>query len=130
MGAAAHAGAADQGCDEAVAARGPSFNCVYARTPDEVLICQNEQLSKYDRELAYSKLNDYHFGLNDFFRITQVDWLNRRYACGYTYKCIEEAYWDRLSFFTGDVDPGIFSFCKRHRGDPDCIAWTRNADGM
>jgi uncharacterized protein len=31
---------------------GPSFNCNYAKTPDEVVICQDPELSTKDREMA------------------------------------------------------------------------------
>ena len=52
------------GLSLAHAEEGPSFNCAYAKAPDEVLICQNEELAAQDREMA----SDYSWGLNNFKR--------------------------------------------------------------
>ena len=83
----------------AMAQVGPSFNCRYAKAPDEVLICQDEQLAKLDREMApaYSGwLNNSWISDKRWFRAEQGAWLKRRRACGYNFDWISKAYSDRL----------------------------------
>ena len=79
---------------------GPSFNCNYAKAPDEVIICQNRELSSKDREMA----RIYFFLINNasaishrhFLRSTQATWLNERRRCGYDADCVSNAYERRL----------------------------------
>jgi uncharacterized protein len=101
------------GVGAAHATDGPSFNCRYAKTPDEVLICQNAKLSKLDRRLAeiYSPQRNATFiseedgcmDRSDFkkwkrwLKTTQTSWLRQRHACRYDAGCIEELYSKRIA---------------------------------
>ena len=101
---------------------GPSFNCAYAKAPDEVLICQNKQLAAQDREMAglYSwGLNNFKGGFRAYLQQSQDAWLKRRHACGYDAECIDEAYLQRLAQF-GDGDMMLSEFCRDHQTDIDC----------
>jgi uncharacterized protein len=102
---------------------GPSFNCNYAKTPDEVIICQHTELSRKDREMAdlYSDImNMFRAGFRDYVRRTQVAWLSGRRLCGYSADCVSKAYDYRLSlFYDGDVE--LADWCRAgHMADVDC----------
>ena len=61
---------------------GPSFNCNYAKTPDEVAICQDVELSAKDREMAsiyFQMVNTSRSDFRNFLRRTQAAWLNARH---------------------------------------------------
>ena len=86
---------------------GPSFNCNYAKAPDEVAICQDPKLSELDREMAgfYSGAMNYYRGASrDSIRRSQAAWLNSRHRCGYDKSCIKDAYvnrCNRLAYLVG-----------------------------
>jgi uncharacterized protein len=77
-----------------------SFNCRYAKTPDEVAICQNAKLAEMD--IKMSKL---YFGYRGLFsgrarhqiENDQVAWLRNRMSCGNSVECIATAYKDRVA---------------------------------
>ena len=74
---------------------GPSFNCNYAKTPDEVAICQTPELSRLDREMAqlYSEAMNFYRGAEGVpIRRDQTTCLNQHRRCGYDVNCIKEAY--------------------------------------
>ena len=76
-----------------------SFNCRYAKKPDEVLICQDSYLSDLDEEMAglYAYVRQ---GLSGRYRRAlkreQASWLRSRMRCGYDFACIEAHYLDRI----------------------------------
>jgi uncharacterized protein len=86
---------------------GPSFNCNYAKAPDEVAVCQTPELSRLDREMArlYSEaMNYYRGGSRDSIRRDQAAWLNSRHRCGCDANCIKDAYnrrCNRLAYLGG-----------------------------
>jgi uncharacterized protein len=108
---------------------GPSFNCMDAHSPDEVLICQDENLSAKDRRMAsvYSVIiNMYRGGYRDYVRRTQAEWRRARRACGYDGNCISQLYDARIAVlgddFTDDETKGNIAWCRApsHRRDVDC----------
>ena len=66
---------------------------MYAKTPDEVVICQDAELSRLDREIT---INAYQGGFRAFVRRTQAAWLNNRHRCGYDTNRISNAYANRF----------------------------------
>jgi uncharacterized protein YecT (DUF1311 family) len=102
------------------AAEGPSFNCNWTKTPDEVAICQDEELSAMDREMAlayFDYINRYSAGIRDHVVREQRAWLKRRRACGNNPACIREVY---LSLELNDGGALIAGFCEDHPRDSDC----------
>jgi uncharacterized protein len=76
-----------------------SFNCRYARQPDEVTICEDRRLSQLDERLSarFYRLKNRLDGRElDRLERTQAIWLSRRSRCGSDADCIEEAYVSRL----------------------------------
>ena len=82
------------------AAEAQSFNCRYARTADEVLICQDPHLGALDERMAglfyrlRSRLYDFERSRLDQ---VQASWLRYRMSCGRDPGCIEYAYRRRIS---------------------------------
>jgi uncharacterized protein len=102
---------------------GPSFNCVYAKMSDEVIICQDAELSAKDRQMAglYSDtMNLFRGGFRDYVRRTQVDWLGARRFCHYSAGCVGKAYDYRITtLMEGDVE--LAEWCRAgHMRDVDC----------
>lgn len=72
-----------------------SFNCRYAKSPDEVLTCQDSSLSALDEEMsaAYSSRRREFSGADSRrFERMRALWLSRRKACGYDAACIRRVY--------------------------------------
>jgi uncharacterized protein len=83
----------------AVPGHAQSFNCHYAKTADEVLICQHAQLSALDEQMSsiFSRLrNVLPIGQVRFLEADQASWLRGRMACGRDADCIEDAYTRRI----------------------------------
>jgi uncharacterized protein len=83
----------------AMPAHAQSFNCNYAKTPDEVLICQSPKLSELDQKLAtlyFDLLHGFDFRTQQRLKAAQSVWLHRRMACGYDAYCIERVYRSRI----------------------------------
>jgi uncharacterized protein len=84
----------------ALPAEAQSFNCRYARSADEVLICQEPQLSRLDEELAavYARVRSRTRG-SDLEELTaeQASWLRGRKECGRDYRCVESYYRRRIA---------------------------------
>ena len=85
-------------------AHAQSFNCRYARTPDEVAICESARLSALDERLSsrFFRLRDSLYG-PDRARLdrSQAGWLNARQQCGSDRACLGAAYRARLAELAG-----------------------------
>ena len=87
-------------------AQAASFNCRYAKLPDEVAICQSDTLSALDEEMA-----SLFYEVTDMLRRqgrwralralkrSQRRWLRRRHACGYNFGCIRRRIVQRIDYF-------------------------------
>jgi uncharacterized protein len=76
-----------------------SFNCRYARTADEVLICQDDRLSRLDVVLSrtYYRLRNSLYGRERRqLERSQTRWLASRMDCGRDYACVESHYQARI----------------------------------
>jgi uncharacterized protein len=78
-----------------------SFNCQYAKTPDEVVICQTPKLAEMD--IKMSKLYFGYRGLISGPARRQMEndqraWLQHRMSCGNNIGCIALAYRDRVAY--------------------------------
>lgn len=77
-----------------------SFNCRFARTSDEVLICQNSELGRLDE-----RMSDTYYSLRNRLsgqQLRRLDtirnyWISERQMCGRNAKCIENVYIDWIS---------------------------------
>lgn len=100
----------DAGLDTTSPTVMPSFSCQYAKTPDEVEICQTPKLSEMDAKLA--KL---YFGYRSLtsgparhrLEVDQASWLRRRLSCGGSADCIAKAYKDRVDYLYQHNTPGV-----------------------
>jgi uncharacterized protein len=84
-------------------ARGQSFNCVTADRPDEVLICQNDRLSRRDERMSslYFTLRNQLWGAErQALKASQRSWLQSRMDCERDYQCIEGLYEQRIVFLS------------------------------
>lgn len=76
-------------------AEAQSFNCRYAKSPDEVLVCQEPDLGKLDEEVSnlYYSLRGNANGFKKQ-RIDQINfgWLRQRASCGRNYSCVRSTY--------------------------------------
>ncbi len=85
------------------AAQAQSFNCRYAKSADEVLICQDPKLSSLDERLAsaYAHLRQRLFGAQRArLSVDQAAWLRGRRDCGRDAHCIAELYVARIKELT------------------------------
>lgn len=86
-------------------AEAQSFNCNYARTPDEVLICQDADLSRLDERLAavYAGVRR-RLDAQDRreLEFEQASWLQSRKECGRNYRCVEDHYRRRIDQLRGN----------------------------
>lgn len=79
----------------AVPASAQSFNCLRAKTADEVLICQDAQLSALDERMSsmfFRLRNILSAGQSRFLEADQASWLRNGMSCGRDVDCIEAAY--------------------------------------
>lgn len=87
------------------AAKAQSFNCNYARTPDEVLICQEGELARLDERLAsiYARVRG-RLDAQDRreLEFEQSSWLQSRKECGRDFRCIESHYRRRIDQLLGN----------------------------
>jgi len=82
-----------------IAAQAQSFNCRYARSADEVLICQDGTLSSLDERMSgiYARLrNDLGGRARASLEADQAAWLRGRKACGRDSDCIADSYRQRI----------------------------------
>ena len=85
------------------AAHAQSFNCRYAKSADEVLICQDARLAALDGRLAgaYSGLHRQVSGAQRVrLERDQGAWLRKRRQCGRDAACIAEMYQSRIGALT------------------------------
>jgi uncharacterized protein len=85
-------------------AHAQSFNCRYARTADEVAICEDPGLSRLDERLAsrFFRLRDNLSGPEQARLERDEDaWLGARRRCGSSRACIAGAYRARISELSG-----------------------------
>jgi uncharacterized protein len=76
-----------------------SFNCRYAKTADEILICQDSRLAQLDEQLAtiYSRLrNSVSPRERALLEGGEKRWLDARTACGRDAACISALYQQRI----------------------------------
>jgi uncharacterized protein len=82
-----------------IAAQAQSFNCRYARTADEVLICEDASLGALDERMSsiYARLrNSLSGGTRATLEADQSTWLRSRMSCGRDADCIADAYRQRI----------------------------------
>jgi uncharacterized protein len=82
----------------AMPAHAQSFNCNYAKTPDEVLMCQSPKLSQMDEKLAdvyFALRNALYTPFRRRLEAEQSAWLRHRIQCGRSSMSIASA---RLRF--------------------------------
>jgi uncharacterized protein len=80
-------------------AQAQSFNCRYARSADEVLICQDGTLSALDERMSgiYARLrNSLNGGARASLEADQSAWLRGRMSCGRDAECIADSYRQRI----------------------------------
>jgi uncharacterized protein len=85
-------------------AHAQSFNCRYAKSPDEVLICQDPRLSALDERMSslFFRLRNRLYGrARAGLDADQAAWLRGRMACGRDAACIARAYQERISELLG-----------------------------
>ena len=115
------------------AANAQSFNCKYAKAPDEVAICHSPFLAAEDSEMANS-----YFSLRQYLLAKgwtdgilpleggQRQWLKDRSQCGTDFHCLSQSYLSRLQDLTTTRQwaennvYGSASFCRLHAEDPGC----------
>ena len=84
----------------------PSFDCNYARAPDEIAICQNPELANEDLEMSSAYFYLHRLAVEEGRRSalgalerSQREWLAARRECGSNASCLRRAYEDRLQDF-------------------------------
>lgn len=82
----------------------PSFDCRYARLPDELAVCASPQLAALDRRLSqlyYARVDALDGDARLSFRRQQGDWLGQRKLCGSNAACVSQAYSSRIAALQG-----------------------------
>lgn len=76
----------------------PSFNCAFARTVVEGMICGNPKLSALDSKLSSLYQAKLKSGADaTVLRSSQRDWIRLRNDCGARLSCLEQSYKSRIS---------------------------------
>ena len=86
-------------CAVASPAHAQSFNCRYAKTPDEVAICDYPYLGDLDVQMAslyFSIRRQLHGSARKQLENDQKYWLRGRKRCGYDPACIQDSYNRRI----------------------------------
>lgn len=81
-------------------AQAQSFNCRLARAPDEILICQDEELSRLDERMSslyFEARNRAPAAVRAEMEADQADWLASRRVCGRDARCVRAAYNVRIA---------------------------------
>lgn len=76
-----------------------SFNCNFARAPDEVAICQDDGLGALDERMStlYFRVRASLGGAaRADLEAEQAAWLRARRTCGRNFGCIERSYRQRI----------------------------------
>lgn len=82
-----------------LAAHAQSFNCRYAKTPDEVAICQSSYLSGLDQRMStlyFRVRNRLNNGARFRLEAQQSRVLQERRGCGADRECIADVYRRRI----------------------------------
>ena len=85
---------------DVVPVQAQSFNCRLARSPDEVAICQDAELSQLDEQMSslyFSVRNRESNRGSAELEHEQVDWLASRRVCGRDFRCLRAAYNVRIN---------------------------------
>jgi uncharacterized protein len=94
------------------AANAQSFNCNYAKTPDEVLICQNQGLAQSDESMAdkfFRLRQELKGGQLQRLNEMQAGWLAARMTCGRDYPCIDRMY----EFRNAQLLDELLALCRK-----------------
>jgi uncharacterized protein len=94
----------------AVPAHAQSFNCNYAKTADEVAICQYPKLADMDIKLAnlYFGYRNLSYGRDrQKLEATESFWLQYRHSCGRDAPCIARAYQDQVNLLYRHFTPEV-----------------------
>ncbi|MFZ5732881.1 MAG: caspase family protein [Pseudomonadota bacterium] len=86
----------------------PSFDCRYARLPDELAVCASPQLAALDRRLSqlyYARVDGLDGDARLALRRQQGDWLGQRKLCGSNAACVSQAYSSRIAVLQGQGGP-------------------------
>jgi uncharacterized protein len=84
-------------------AKAQSFNCRYAKSPDEILICHNSRLAQLDEQMSsifFSVRNSVSAAQHASLDAGQHSWLRARMSCGRDAECIAAAYIERIAQLT------------------------------
>ena len=95
------------------AAHAQSFNCNYAKAPDEVLICQNKDLAQADESMAdkfFRLRQELRGGQLQRLNGMQAGWLAARMTCGRDYPCIDRMY----EFRNAQLLDELLALCRKH----------------
>jgi uncharacterized protein len=87
-----------------------SFNCNYAKTPDEVLICKSAKLSQLDEQLAATYFHLRNILFTPYAKRLEAEqsaWLRGRLQCGYAMPCVESMYRERLAVLRDRLDEAL-----------------------
>ena len=82
----------------------PSFDCRFAKTPDELAVCASPQLAALDRKLSqlyYARVDELSGDGRKAFRREQGEWIARRSGCGSNANCVSQAYTARIASLQG-----------------------------
>jgi uncharacterized protein len=88
-------------CLLATAVHAQSFNCRYAKSADEIMICQDQQLSALDEQMSslyYNLRNSLGGYRRAALEDSQGRWLRGRISCGRDRDCIYASYVRRINF--------------------------------
>ena len=89
-------------------AHGQGFDCRYARSPDEQMVCRDPRLSRLDEQLNSVYAREY-YGQQGAARgrLDQAEdaWVIERRRCGADYACIEQSYRRRIEQLGGPGRP-------------------------
>jgi uncharacterized protein len=81
----------------AVPASAQSFNCLYAKQPAEIAVCESRRLRALDHQMSKKYWAwQGQFAANRTPDLYQKDWLQRRNNCGANTACLTDAYRTRL----------------------------------
>jgi uncharacterized protein len=92
------------GIAAAPTANAQSFNCRNAASPDEMLICQDTNLSRLDERMAglYFAIRNGAVGdERQAIERSQAAWLAARISCGRDRGCVEQSYQNRIAQLSG-----------------------------
>jgi uncharacterized protein len=96
----------------ATAGHAASFDCAKAATPTEHAICDNPQLSSLDDQtsgLYYTLISNGSLSPAKVSQVKsqQVQFLQRRNACGANYNCLVSAYTSQIMYLNAVAGKGM-----------------------